>query len=123
MSNNIYPDDAKRMSDTITMHAVAGSAGKYCVIALADGSSPNYVTFDTPGQAYMSVRWDRKRYILIHIPPDGMQPRECFNQLTFFRQLHDAGMSWPDPSDRIQPDITMPTLDKDRQRQIKLLTR
>jgi hypothetical protein len=118
-----WPDDARRFADAITLMAIAGSAGKWAVITLADGKPRDLVPYDTRPDAVRSTRWDRDRYVYIFIPPDGMHPREAKAFLSYARDLHDHGFRLPDPDDRIQPDITMPTLPQDRKRQIRLLTK
>lgn len=118
-----FSDDARRMADAITLHAVAGNSGKWAVITLADGRPFTYSAYDTRYDAVSATRWNRDRYVYIKIAPDGMTPKAAEAFLSYARQLHDAGFRLPDPADSIQPDITMPLLQKDRQRQIKLLTR
>jgi hypothetical protein len=122
-----WSDDARRFADAITLHSVAGSAGKWAVITLADGRPKDLVAYDSRPDAVRSTRWDRDRYLYIFIPPDGMHPREAQACLNYGRMLHDAGFRLPDPDDRIQPDVigwdTMPTLPQDRKRQIRLLTK
>jgi hypothetical protein len=123
MENPKWSDDARRMADAITLHAVAGNGGKWAVITLADGRPRDLVAYDTREDAVRSTRWNRDYFVYILIQPDGMQPKEAEAFLSYARQLHDAGFRLPDPADTIQPDITMPLLAQDRKRQIKLLTR
>jgi hypothetical protein len=123
VDTQLYSDCARRMSDAITMHAAAGSAGKWAVITLADGRPRDNTAYDSRRDAVASANWDRDYFVYILIAPDGMTPREAEAFLTYARTLHDNGFRLPDPDDSIQPDLTMPLLAKDRRRQIRLLTK
>ena len=118
-----WSDDARRMADAITLHAVAGNAGKWAVITLQDGRPRDYVAYETRADAVRSTRWNRDYFVYILIAPDGMQPREAEAFLSYARALHDAGFRLPDPDEIVQPDISMPTLATDRKRQVRLLTK
>lgn len=118
-----YSDDAKRISDEMNMHAIAGSAGKWAVFRLSDGSPADHTAYDTRRDAVASQKWDRDFRIYLHIAPDGMRAHEAEAFLRYARALHDNGFRLPDPDDLIQPDISMPILPRDRARQIRLLTK
>lgn len=118
-----WSDDARRMADAVTLHAVAGNAGKWAVITLQDGRPRDLVAYENRYDAVRSTHWDRDRFVYIKVFPGGMQPKEAEAFLSYARQLHDAGFRLPDPDYPVQPDITMPTLLSDRFRQIKLLSK
>jgi hypothetical protein len=121
---SVYTAAAHRASDAVTLHALAGSAGKYAALSLLDGSpSPGNVAYDSQLAAIAALGWNRDRFAVVFIPPDGMPPREAEAVLTFARQRYDAGFRYADPNRGYnQPDISMPALPADRARQIRLLT-
>lgn len=108
-------DAARRMADEITLHAIAGSAGKWAAVRLQDGGSDH--------TAY-SARSDAIRHQLspeyctyILIPPDGMQLRSADRVLHFWRQIYDAGYRAVDPRDDIP---SMPLTAPEARKQIQL---
>lgn len=110
-------DAARRMADEITLMAVAGFAGHWAAIRLADGSCDH-----TP----YPCRSDAQRHQLhpehctyILVPPDGMTPRSADRVLDFWRQSHSAGFRAVDPRDDIP---SMPLTKPAARRQIQLLT-
>jgi hypothetical protein len=108
-------DAAKRCADAITMHALAGSAGKWAAIRLADGSSDN-TAYDTRSDAILHQSSpEYSTYVLI--PPDGMEVREADVLLSFWRQVYDAGFRAVDPRDDIP---AMPLRATEAREQIRL---
>jgi hypothetical protein len=98
-----YSDAAKKCSDTIRLHIVAGKAGHWAAIRLSDGGSD--------GRAY-DKRRDAIRHQLhetqcayVCIPPDDMSPRSAENFLQIHRNLYDAGFRLTDPDDTRTPVI------------------
>lgn len=108
-------DAAKRMADEITLHSIAGGAGKWAAIRLADGGS-DHAVYDSRSDAVRhQLSPEYCTYILI--PPGGMQYREADAVLSFWRQVYDAGFRAVDPRD----DIPAMPLDAPAQReQIRL---
>jgi hypothetical protein len=99
----------------VTLHAVAGSAGKWCAIRLADGTS-DHVAYDSRGDAIThQLHPQHCAYFLI--PPDGMQLDAADRVLHFWRQAHDAGLRPVDPVDDFP---SMPVTAQDARRQIRL---
>jgi hypothetical protein len=90
-----YSDAAKRCSDIINLHAVAGSWGKWAAIRLYDGGS-DHVVYDTRPDA-IRHQLDEFLCCYILIPPDGMQPKEAEEFLAWNRALYDNGFRMPDP--------------------------
>lgn len=104
MSDEIDPAEvglreaARRCSDAIRLHIVAGNAGRWACIALADGRER------VPGESYDSradaVRlagsWERN-YCYVHIPPDDMGVNAAYSFIRLVRQTHAAGMNMADP--------------------------
>jgi len=107
-----YPDEAKRISDEMTMHSLAGSAGRWASFDLQTGLARSHTAFATRTEAVMAARWDRDNTIYLEITPDGMQPREADAFLRYARFLHSQGWRLPDPS--FNYDGGMPTLKSDR---------
>lgn len=83
------------MADAITLHAVAGSAGKWAVITLQDGRPRDMVAYETRAEAVMSTRWNRDYYVYILIAPDGMQPKEAEAFLKYARSIDASTIRFP----------------------------
>jgi len=108
-------DAAKRCSDEITLHAIAGNAGKWAAIRLADGGS-DHVAYDSRSDAVShQISPEYCTYVLI--PPDGMQARQADRLLGFWRQVYDAGFRAVDPRDDIP---SMPLTAPEGREQIRL---
>jgi hypothetical protein len=109
-------DAARRMADEITLHSIAGSAGKWAAIRLADGGS-DHVAYDTRSDA-VRHQLSPEHCTFVLVPPGGMRIREADAVLSFWRQAYDAGFRAVDPRD----DIPVMPLDAGAQReQIRLL--
>lgn len=108
-------DAARRMADEVTLHAVAGSAGKWCAIRLADATS-DHTAYDSRSDAMRhQLHSEHCTYLLI--PPGGMSIDVADRVLDFWRQTHDAGFRAVDPRDDIP---SMPLTAPDARRQIRL---
>lgn len=109
-------DGARRMSDAVTLAAIAGGAGCWLAIKLQDGSSDN-VLYPSRSEAIRhQTSSEYCTYVLV--PPDGMQIRQADAVLDFWRQCYDAGFRAVDPRDDIP---SMPLTAPDARRQIRLL--
>lgn len=128
LSGRPYGDAARRMSDTMNLHAVAKSRG-WAVFALADGRSPNLTPFPGYAEAIASTRWDRDNYLYLQIPAGGVgDPAEMQACLDYARALHAAGYRMPDPrdfhaADRDFPAHQPPALRRDWLPQIRHLAK
>jgi hypothetical protein len=128
LSGRPYTDDARRMADTMNLHAVCKSRG-FAVFALADGRSPTTDAFETRDDALRSTRWDRDNYLYLEIPAGGvLDPAEMQGCLDYARALHKAGYRLPDPrefnsADREFPVHTPPVMRTDWSRQIRNLAK
>lgn len=128
LSRRPYTDDARRMADTMNLHAVAKSKG-WAVFALADGRSPDCTAYPDIGDAYRAMKWDRDRYLYLQIPAGGVNdPAEMQACLDYARALSKAGYRLPDPRDFRAPDRGFPVhqppvLRADWARQIRELAR
>jgi hypothetical protein len=117
-----YPDYAKRMANEVSLHAFAGSAGKWAVFALQDGSPASHMAYDNRADAVRDMKWDRDRFLYILIPPDGMHPKEAKAVIDYSRQVYDSGFRIPDPEfTEVMP--TMPLMKSDWAKQIKYLNK
>lgn len=106
-------DEAKRIADAMTLHTLAGSAGKWASFRMSDGHEVQKATaYDTRIQAVMAARWDRDTTVYLQITPDGMQPKEAEAFLKYARFLHSQG--WRLPSPDFDYDASMPMLKSDR---------
>jgi hypothetical protein len=128
LSGRPYTDAARRMADTMNLHAVARSRG-WAVFALADGRSPDNTAYESIGDAYRAMRWDRDNYLYLQIPAGGVNdPAEMQACLDYARTLHKMGARMPDPrdlhaADRDFPYHVPPVLRTDWPQQIRNLTR
>lgn len=94
-------DAAKRMADNITLHAIAGSAGRWCLVGLADGSGIGTVYAsrdDAEGHKTHPAQ------IALTIPPGGMKAAEAEEVLHYWRDLYDHAGRRP----LEMPNLTMP---------------
>src|SRR5271154_6184950 len=123
-----YTDDARRMADTMNLHAVMKARG-WAIFALADGRSPDNVAYEDIGEAHRAMKWDRDNYLYLEIPAGGVgDPAELQAVLNYARALHKAGYRLPDPRafpapDRGFPVHQPPLMKVDWARQIRELTR
>lgn len=108
-------DAARRVSDEITLHAIAGSAGKWAAIKLADGTS-DHVAYDSRSDAVIHQA-SPEYCTFVLIPPDGMTVKEADVFLDFWRQVYDAGFRAVDPRDDIP---SMPLRPEEAREQIRL---
>lgn len=99
-----YSDAAKRCSDIIRMHVVAGSAGKWAAIRLSDGGSDN-VAYDTRADA-VRHQLHESLCAYVKVPLDDMPPEHAERFLAFHRKAYDAGFRLTDPDDR--REVIMP---------------
>ncbi len=126
-SGRAYTDDARRMADTMNLHAIVKSRG-WAVFALADGRS-DQTAYETYDDALRSTRWNRDRYLYLEISAGGVNdPAQMQGCLDYARQLHAMGYRLPDPRDFHAPDRGFPVhqpplMRTDWARQIRELTR
>lgn len=114
-----YSDDARRIADEMTLHAIAGSKGCWAVFRLSDGRPVDHVAYPTRKRAVRHMRWDRDNFLYLEIQPDGMHPKAAQAFLNYARFLHDQGWRLPDPD--FDYDASMPTFGWDQQRNMKHL--
>jgi hypothetical protein len=116
----VYPADAQRMADTVTLMAIAGSAGMWAAFSLSDGRSPDNTPYPSRTEAVMYQRWDRDNFFYCLIPPDGMHPQDAQACLNYARTLHTQGFRLPDP-ENLDKIPTMPLTTLDQRAQIRAL--
>lgn len=114
----IFSSAAHRCSDIITLAAVTGHAGRWVAIRLSDGGWDKTI-YDTRADA-VRHQFHEQLCAYVRIAPSGMKPREAQAFLDYHRKLYDAGFRLPDPE--FQPPL-MPLTEKDKERQILLLTK
>ena len=104
----------------MTLHTLAGSAGKWASFRMSDGREVQANTaYDSHYDALRHARWDRDTTVYLEITPDGVPPHEAQGALDFARTLHDAGFRIPAPDFSYDP--TRPLLRADRVRTIRHL--
>lgn len=113
-----YSDAARRASDIVNLHVIAGSVGQWCSIRLSDGGSDGAV-YESREQAIShQLRPEYTTQVLI--PPDGMSPQEAEAVLKYWRALVDANVRDDDP--RLEMPL-IPLTRRDIARQIQVLKR
>jgi hypothetical protein len=105
----VYSDEAKRCSDIMTLHRIAGSLGKWVAIRLADGGSDEPAAYDTRRDAVIHNA-NKSACMYVPILPGPTSPAEASALLEFARWAHRNGHRIFDPSD---PDPVMPVRDED----------
>jgi hypothetical protein len=76
----------------MSMHTVAGSAGRWAAFDLADGRPKDHTAYATYREAVMFAgKWDRDTTIYLLVQSDGMQPREAAAFLKYARFWHSIG--------------------------------
>lgn len=103
---------ARRISEAMTMHTLAGSVGAWAAFRMSDGHPVTNTAYSTRELAVAAAGWDRDTTVYLEVQADGMQPAEAQACLDFQRQLHDAGFRLPDPS--FSFDISRPKFAWDR---------
>lgn len=108
-----FADASKRISDAMTLHYLAGSAGQWCAFRLADGTSPDHHTvYPTRIECVRFQKWDRDNVVYLQVEPPGMSPKEAGAFLQWARFLHSQGWRLPDPG--FDYDGGMPDRKSDR---------
>lgn len=116
----VVSDEAKRISEAMTLHTLAGSAGKWASFRMSDGAEVQaHTVYDSHRDALRHARHDRDTTIYLEVTPDGVPPHEAEGALRFARNLHAAGFRIPSPDFSYDP--TMPLLRADRVRTIRHL--
>lgn len=110
-SNLTVCDEAKRISDAVTLHVLAGETGRWASFRMSDGREViPHTSYATRIEAVAYAKWDRDTTLYIEIQP--MEPRHAEACLNYARLLHRMGWRLPDPS--FDYDGTMPLLPEDR---------
>ena len=102
-----FSDAAKRISDAMTLHYLAGSAGQWCAFRLDNGKSPDRnTTYDRWVECVRFQKWDRDRFVYLQVEPPGMTPKEAGAFLKYARFLHSRGWRLPPPDEFDFPDVS-----------------
>ena len=109
-------DAAKRCSDMIRIHILAGMGGKYAAIRLSDGGSDG-VAYDTRRDAIRHQLHERQ-CAYIKIPLDNMPPAHAERFLKIQRDLYDNGFRLCDPDG---PELISPITDEGMAQAMALL--
>jgi hypothetical protein len=118
-----YPDDVKRLADTVNLHVFAGNTGKWAAVKLQDCTT-DHVAYETRRDAVRMLYPYQDSYFYVWISPGGMQLWEAETYLNWNRRLYELGWRMPDPDD-VDPDMipTMPNTREDAKQQLRLLTK
>lgn len=95
LENATASDPARRASDTVNLHVLAGHAGKWVAIKLHDGTSDGTV-YDLKRHA---VRFQLHEHMCMYVqmPPDGLSPGAAERLLKIHRNLYDSGFRLTEP--------------------------
>ena len=100
---NEYSDEAKRIADEMTLHAVAKSEGWVC-FRLSDGSPLDHNVYERRIDAVKAAGWDRDRFIYLEVQPDGMPVKEADACSPVRPDAARLGIPHPVPRVRVRPD-------------------
>lgn len=88
-------DIGRRVSDTVHLHILGGSVGKWAAFRLSDGGSDG-IPYDTRRDA-IEHQLHEQLCCYIKITPDGIPPVDAYRFLQLNRALYDAGYRLADP--------------------------
>jgi hypothetical protein len=88
-------DAGRRASETIGFHVLAGNAGKWAAIRLADGSSDG-IAYDTR-RAAIEHQFHEQLCCYVKVSPEGMPPEDAVRFILINRTLYDRGYRLADP--------------------------
>ncbi len=88
-------DAARRMSDLVNLHTVAGRTRGYVAIRLSDGGSDGTV-YDTRADA-IRHQLHEQQCLYLKLGPAGMTPAVAARLLAMHREIYDAGFRLADP--------------------------
>lgn len=91
----IADDIGRRASDIIHLHVLAGRAGEWVALRLADGSSDGQTYPDRPTAIRHQIHEQLCCYV--RVPVDGMPPRDAYRFIELNRALYEAGYRLADP--------------------------
>lgn len=97
MTGRQSSDEAKRCSETIALHILAGKAGRWAAIRLSDGGSDG-IAYDRRSDA-IRHQLHESQCAYVKIPHDAMPLAEAESFLKFNRDAYDAGFRLIDPDD------------------------
>jgi hypothetical protein len=90
-------DIGKRVSETISLHILGGSVGKWAAFRLLDGSSDG-IPYDTRRDA-IRHQLHESLCCYVKIPPDGMPSLDAVRFILVNRTIYNAGFRLTDPDD------------------------
>jgi hypothetical protein len=97
-------DRARRASEAVNLHVLAGAAGRWMAIRLSDGGSDGH-TYDNKAEA-VRFQIHEKQCAYIRIPPDGMTPKQAKTSVLDFQEgLYNVGARLADPATQLQQPI------------------
>lgn len=115
-------DEARRIAEAMTLHTLAGAAGRWAAFRMDDGRERHRMRpFPSREDAVRACSWDRDETVYLEIQPDGMPPEAAQACLDFQRALHDAGFRLPSPDFHF--DLSRPMFPWDRRAMIRHLAK
>lgn len=88
-------DIGRRVSDTVHLHVIGGSVGKWAAFRLYDGGSDG-IPYDTRVDA-INHQVHEQLCCYMQITPDGITPEHAYRFIQLNRALYDAGYRLADP--------------------------
>lgn len=105
--------DARHIADAMTLHSIAGNAGRWASFRMSDGREvQRHAAYGSRIEAVAHARWDRDTTVYLEITPDGMPAADAQDFLCYARFLHSQG--WRLPSPDFDFDGGMPAFGWDR---------
>lgn len=115
---------AMHVKGAMDMHALAGSAGQYCVFSLEDGRPVTNDTYPARGIARQyAERKTSGALLILQVAPDGIPLKEAEACLKFERALWKGGYRTPDYDWESMNSalLEMPRMDHDKRRMARQL--
>lgn len=105
--------EARRIADAMTLHSIAGNAGRWASFRMSDGQEvQRHAAYGSRTEAVRFAGWDRDTTVYLEITPDGMPPGDAQDVLCYARFLHSQG--WRLPAPDFDFDGGMPAFSWDR---------
>ena len=108
MSVNAFgvSDAARRCSEQVTLHILAGAAGRWAAIRLSDGGSDG-IAYDTQTDA-VRHQLHPQQCCYLRIPLFAMPEREAEVYMQMNRDLYAKGVRLGDPDAKHQSELMTP---------------
>lgn len=121
--NEKISDEAKRILDAMSLHAIAGSHG-YFACKLSDGRPVTNDVYPSRGTARrFAEKITSDPLVILEVQPDGGSAKGCQAALDYERVLYSRGFRTPDSLETEENSglLSVPEFAHDRNRMIRQL--